>query len=124
MATVPFTTAIAGSFVANLTGCADGVQYSIGVRSFNLISEEQNTVMVSVIADATGPEAVSELTAERHSDQSPQKEKVDCCSRGFWHRPFPRLEAEIFARVSGVTLCPILAAEILDRVSGVTVRAL
>jgi hypothetical protein len=63
VATVPFTSAIAGSFVANLTGLTDGTAYTIVVRAYNATAEETNTNSVNVTADATGPATVDSLTA-------------------------------------------------------------
>ena len=61
-ATVSFEQAVAKTFVANLTGLADGITYTIGVRSFNAVSEEQSTFTVSATANATGPSAIAQLT--------------------------------------------------------------
>jgi hypothetical protein len=63
VATVLFTSAIANTFVANLTGLTDGTLYMIGVRAFNSTAEESNTVTVSMTADATGPLPVDSLVA-------------------------------------------------------------
>jgi hypothetical protein len=62
-ATVGYSSAIAGSFVANLAGLTDGTVYTIGVRAFNAAAEEPNTITVNVTADATGPSPVVSLTA-------------------------------------------------------------
>jgi hypothetical protein len=50
-------------FVANISGLIDETTYSVGVRAYNWSGEEQNTITVSVTADATGPAAVSFLLA-------------------------------------------------------------
>jgi len=62
-ATVSFQSAIAGSFVANLTGLTSGDVYQIGVRAYNSTAEEPNTVTVTVTADSVGPAAVVSLAA-------------------------------------------------------------
>ena len=61
-ATVSFSTGIANSFVANMTGLVDGMTYTIGVRAYNATAEEPNTTAVTVTAIATGPEPVDRLT--------------------------------------------------------------
>ncbi len=60
-ATVLFTTGIVNTFVANLSGLADEVVYTIGVRAYNATAEEPNTTTVSVTAEAVGPDAVDNL---------------------------------------------------------------
>ena len=62
-ATVSFQSAIAGSFVANISGLSNGVTYSVGVRAYNATAEEPNTTAVTVIADSVGPSAVVFLSA-------------------------------------------------------------
>jgi hypothetical protein len=62
-ATVSYSSAIAGSFVANLTGLTSGTTYAVGVRPYNATAEEPNTITVSVTADSTGPAPVVGLTA-------------------------------------------------------------
>lgn len=62
-ATVTFGAAILGSWTAGLNGLIDGVTYSIGVRAFNAMGEEQNTATVSTMPDGAGPPPVSGLTA-------------------------------------------------------------
>jgi hypothetical protein len=52
---VPYGVGLFNTFVADLTGLADGVTYAIGVRSFNASGEEANTKSLSVTADTTGP---------------------------------------------------------------------
>lgn len=61
-ATIGFNTAIQNTFVANLA-LTGGTTYEVGVRAYNAIGEETNTVVVSVAADATGPGTVDSLTA-------------------------------------------------------------
>ncbi len=63
VATVSFASAIAGSFVANLTGLTGGTVYSIGVRAYNAVAEEPNATIITVTADSVGPSAVVSLTA-------------------------------------------------------------
>ncbi len=62
-ATISYGAAIAGTFVANLTGLTSGTTYTIGVRAFNSITEEPNTITVNCTADSAGPSAVVDLTA-------------------------------------------------------------
>jgi hypothetical protein len=62
-ATVSYASAIANTFVANLTGLSGGTVYTIGVRAFNASAEETNTTTVNVTADTTGPAPVDSLTA-------------------------------------------------------------
>ena len=62
-ATVSFQAAIAGTFVANLSGLTGGTAYTIGVRAYNATAEEPNTNTVTVTAITTGPSAVISLTA-------------------------------------------------------------
>jgi hypothetical protein len=61
-ATVPFTSAVGGTFVANLPPLSNGVTYTIGVRAYNGTAEEPNTVTVTATADSSGPLAVSGLS--------------------------------------------------------------
>jgi hypothetical protein len=63
VATVAFNTAINSTYVANLAGLMDGVTYTIGVRTYNAVTEEPNTNTVKCTADTTGPSAVVSLTA-------------------------------------------------------------
>ena len=60
-ATVLFSTGIANSFVANLTGFADEQLYTIGVRAFNATAEEPNTTTTTATAEVLGPLAVDSL---------------------------------------------------------------
>jgi hypothetical protein len=62
-ATISFATAIAGTFVADLAGLTNGTTYTIGVRAYNAVTEEPNTVTVNCTADSSGPSAVVDLTA-------------------------------------------------------------
>ena len=62
-ATVPFASAIAGTFVANLIGGTNGTIYTIGVRAYNATAEEPNTNTVNVTALSVGPTAVVSLSA-------------------------------------------------------------
>ena len=62
-ATVSFQAAVAGSFMADLTGLSGGTVYTVGVRAYNSPAEEQNTVTVNCTALVTGPAAVVSLTA-------------------------------------------------------------
>ena len=62
-ATVSFQSAIAGTFVANIPGLVNGVQYLVGVRAYNGVAEENNVNVVSVKANSVGPTAVVSLTA-------------------------------------------------------------
>ena len=64
-ATVLFSTGIANSFVANMTGFTDGTTYTVGVRAYNATAEETNTTTVTVTAIATGPAAVDAWSASR-----------------------------------------------------------
>jgi hypothetical protein len=61
-ATIPYTVGLSNSFTTTLTGLVDDTTYSIGVRAFNSVSEEKNTVFVNCTADAVGPLAVIGLT--------------------------------------------------------------
>jgi hypothetical protein len=62
-AMVAYGAGILNTFVANLSGLSDGVNYAIGVRSFNASGEEANTRSLAVAADATGPKPVDGLNA-------------------------------------------------------------
>jgi len=62
-ATVPYGVGIFNTFVADLSGLADGVTYAIGVRAFNASGEEANTRSLSITADGTGPGPVDSLSA-------------------------------------------------------------
>jgi hypothetical protein len=62
-ATVGFPAAVAGSFMADLTGLSGGTVYTVGVRAYNSTAEEQNTVTVNCTALVTGPAAGDSLTA-------------------------------------------------------------
>jgi hypothetical protein len=61
--TVLYSAGLFNTFQVNLAGLSDGTQYTIGARAYNASGEEQNTAVVTVTADATGPAAVSSLTA-------------------------------------------------------------
>jgi hypothetical protein len=62
-ATVSFQAAIAGTFVANIPGLTSGDVYQVGVRAYNGVAEEPNTVTVTVTADSVGPSPVISLAA-------------------------------------------------------------
>lgn len=61
-ATVPYGlgTTLYRAAISGLTG---GTTYQVGVRAFNASGEEQNTVIVSVVASTTAPANVDSLTA-------------------------------------------------------------
>ncbi len=61
-ATVPYSSSIGGSFVANIPGLLDGQTYEVVVRAYNASGEDPNDVIVLVTADATGPAPVSMFT--------------------------------------------------------------
>jgi hypothetical protein len=61
-ATVLFSSGVLNVFVCNLAGLTGGTTYQIGVRAYNAVAEEPNTVTVSVTADTAGPAAVDSLT--------------------------------------------------------------
>lgn len=52
-----------GSYAVDLDGFTDATTYVVGVRAYNATAEEPNTLSVSFVADATGPTAVTSLTA-------------------------------------------------------------
>jgi len=60
-ATVLYGSMIANTFVCNIPGLMNGVTYLVGVRAFNAVAEEPNTVAVSVTADSVGPLPVDSL---------------------------------------------------------------
>jgi len=60
-ATVSYGASIANVFTATLTGLADGMTYTIGVRAYNAVAEEPNTATVTCTSDASGPGAVQSL---------------------------------------------------------------
>ncbi len=62
-ATVLYSAGLFNVFVANIAGLSDGTTYSVGVRAYNGSGAEQNTIAVSVTADAIGPAAVDSLLA-------------------------------------------------------------
>jgi hypothetical protein len=62
-AAVAYGSGLFNTFVVDLSGLADGMVYSIGVRAFNASGEEANTTSVRVTADATGPRPVDLLIA-------------------------------------------------------------
>jgi len=59
--TVSYSSGIADTFAALLTGLTNGTTYTIGVRAYNATAEEPNTVTVTCTSDATGPSAVESL---------------------------------------------------------------
>ena len=61
MATVPYSSAIAGSWVANLSGLTPGTSYTVTVVSYNATGLGPSTTGVLVTTDATGPAAVMDL---------------------------------------------------------------
>jgi hypothetical protein len=64
--TVAATVAYSGLLVpprAVLAGLTDGTTYLVGVRAYNAVGEETNTVVASVLADATAPANPENLTA-------------------------------------------------------------
>jgi hypothetical protein len=63
IATVLYSAGLFNMFVANIAGLSDGTTYPVGVRAYNGSGEEQNTIAVSVTADAIGPAAVDSLIA-------------------------------------------------------------
>jgi hypothetical protein len=63
VAAVSFQASIAGTFVANVAGLANGTTYTIGVRAYNATAEEPNTNTVNVTAISVGPTAVIDLAA-------------------------------------------------------------
>ncbi len=46
-ATISYAAAIAGTFVANVAGLTSGTNYTIGVRAYNTVTEEPNTITFS-----------------------------------------------------------------------------
>lgn len=58
VATVAWTDQKQGCCSADLTGLQDGVSYSIVVRAFNAVGEEQNTTILSIRADGVSPSTV------------------------------------------------------------------
>jgi hypothetical protein len=62
-ATVLYSAGLFNVFVANIAGLSDGTTYAVGVRAYNGSGAEQNTIAVSVTADAIGPAAVDSLFA-------------------------------------------------------------
>lgn len=62
-ATVPYASGYANTFVSNISSLANGTTYTVGVRAYNASGIEKNTATVDVTADATGPGAVTGLTA-------------------------------------------------------------
>lgn len=61
-ATTLYSSGIFNSYSATLTGLTNGTTYYIGVRAYNAVSQETNTVTVSCVADSVGPTAVVGLT--------------------------------------------------------------
>ena len=49
-------------YVAEIPGLVDGRTYQVGVRAYNQVAEEPNTVTVAVTADASPPQPVDGLT--------------------------------------------------------------
>lgn len=64
VATVNWADQRQGSFSTELGGLKGGTSYSIGVRGFNAIGEEANTLVLSITADADPPSVVDGLQAE------------------------------------------------------------
>lgn len=63
VATIAWTDQRQGCFTANLSNLVDDVTYSIGVRAFNDVGEEQNTFALSIKADGDPPSQVESLEA-------------------------------------------------------------
>jgi hypothetical protein len=63
VATVPWSSGRSGAFSSDLIGLMDGSTYSIGVRAFNAVGEEANTLPVTIMADGTPPVLVDSLEA-------------------------------------------------------------
>lgn len=63
VATASYSSGIFNSYQANLSGLTGGTTYTVGVRAYNATGEESNTSTVSCLADASGPTAVTSLTA-------------------------------------------------------------
>jgi hypothetical protein len=61
-ATVPYSASLS-QYRAPLSGLAGGDAVGVAVRAYNSGGEEQNAVVVTFVAAATGPDAVSGLTA-------------------------------------------------------------
>jgi hypothetical protein len=62
-ATVPYSSGVAGTFFAEVSGLADGTTYAVGVRAVNASGTESNTSVVRVMARSVGPAAVDSLVA-------------------------------------------------------------
>jgi hypothetical protein len=58
--TIPY---VRGStlYETSVPGGIDGTTYSIGVRAYNAISDDGNTLSVTITADSTGPDAVDDF---------------------------------------------------------------
>jgi hypothetical protein len=63
VATVPASGGRLGTFSAVASGLADGIEYSVSVRSFNSVGEEANTSVVTITVDGSPPELVDGLSA-------------------------------------------------------------
>ena len=62
-ATILYSSGLAGSFAATLTGFSNGQVVAIGVRAYNATGEEQNVNFVTATALSVGPSAVVGLVA-------------------------------------------------------------
>jgi hypothetical protein len=60
-ATVLWSSGRFGSFSVDQGGLTNGLAYSVGVRAFNAVGEEANTVAVAVTADGIPPSLVDSL---------------------------------------------------------------
>jgi hypothetical protein len=63
VSTVAWSNGRNGCFSAELGGLSDGAPRSIAVRSYNVVSEEQNSVVLHVTTDGSPPSVVDSLSA-------------------------------------------------------------
>jgi hypothetical protein len=70
VATVLRSSQSLGTFSADLSGLSVGVRYSIGVRAYNSVGEESNTIVLYVTADGDPPAVVDSLQAVATNEES------------------------------------------------------
>lgn len=63
IATVPYTSSIAGTYNTTISGLVNGTTYAFAVRAYNASGESLNSNVATATADSVGPNPIGSLTA-------------------------------------------------------------